>query len=284
MRRVLRTYPAQRDDIADLVTRRPLPGPQLPQVDPFLFLNHHGPQTYRPGNNGLPFGPHPHRGFETVSFILSGEMAHLDSGGHESVMRAGGVQWMTAGSGLIHAEISPASFKRDGGPLEILQLWVNLPGRLKMTKPAYTGLQREDIPAVAVDGGVVNVIAGTFEGQAGPVESLTGVAMMTVELAAAGRVTLLAPQGRSVCFYVIEGRPEVSGTVVEPWHLVTFDEDGDTIEVAAAGPVRLVFGHADPIDEPVVAHGPFVMTTREEIGEAIRDYQAGLFGPAPVIA
>ncbi|KQM92904.1 MULTISPECIES: pirin family protein [Sphingomonas] len=284
MRRVLRTYPAQRDDIADLVTRRPLPGPQLPQVDPFLFVNHHGPQTYRPGNNGLPFGPHPHRGFETVSFILSGAMAHLDSGGHESVMQAGGVQWMTAGSGLIHAEVSPASFKRDGGPLEILQLWVNLPGRLKMTKPAYTGLQREDIPAVAVDGGVVNVIAGTFEGQAGPVESLTGVAMMTVELAAGRRVTLPAPQGRSVFFYVIEGRPEVSGTVVEPWHLVTFDEDGDTIEVAAAGPVRLVFGHADPIDEPVVAHGPFVMTTREEIGEAIRDYQAGLFGAAPVIA
>ncbi len=284
MRRVLRTYPAQRDDIADLVTRRPLPGPQLPQVDPFLFLNHHGPQTYRPGNNGLPFGPHPHRGFETVSFILSGEMAHLDSGGHESVMRAGGVQWMTAGSGLIHAEVSPASFKRDGGPLEILQLWVNLPGRLKMTQPAYTGLQREDIPAVAVDGGVVNVIAGTFEGRAGPVESLTGVAMMTVELAAGGRVTLPAPRGRSVFFYVIEGRPEVCGTLVEPWHLVTFGEDGDTIEVAAAGPVRLVFGHADPIDEPVVAHGPFVMTTREEIGEAIRDYQAGLFGPAPVIA
>jgi len=284
MRRVLRTYPAQRDDIADLVTRRPLPGPQLPQVDPFLFVNHHGPQTYRPGNNGLPFGPHPHRGFETVSFILSGAMAHLDSGGHESVMQAGGVQWMTAGSGLIHAEVSPASFKRDGGPLEILQLWVNLPGRLKMTKPAYTGLQREDMPAVAVEGGVVNVIAGTFEGQAGPVESLTGVAMMTVELAAGGRVTLPAPRGRSVFFYVIEGRPEVSGTVVEPWHLVTFDEDGDTIEVAAAGPVRLVFGHADPIDEPVVAHGPFVMTTREEIGEAIRDYQAGLFGAAPVIA
>ncbi|MBB3589058.1 pirin family protein [Sphingomonas sp. BK481] len=284
MRRVLRTYPAQRDDIADLVTRRPLPGPQLPQVDPFLFLNHHGPQTYRPGNNGLPFGPHPHRGFETVSFILSGAMAHLDSGGHESVMRAGGVQWMTAGSGLIHAEVSPASFKRDGGPLEILQLWVNLPGRLKMTKPAYTGLQREDIPVVAVEGGVVNVIAGTFEGQAGPVESLTRVAMMTVELAAGGKVTLPAPRDRSVFFYVIEGRPEVGGTLVEPWHLVTFDQDGDGIEVAASGPVRLVFGHADPIDEPVVAHGPFVMTTREEIGEAIRDYQAGLFGPAPVIA
>jgi redox-sensitive bicupin YhaK (pirin superfamily) len=94
MRQVLNQYPAQCDDIADLVTRRPLPGPRLPQVDPFLFLNHHGPQTYRPGNTGLPFGPHPHRGFETVSFILKGEMAHLDSGGHESVIRAGGVQWM----------------------------------------------------------------------------------------------------------------------------------------------------------------------------------------------
>ncbi len=146
MRSVLAVHPAHRDDIADLVTRRPVPGPDLEQVDPFLFLNHHGPQVYPPDNHGLPFGPHPHRGFETVTFILQGSLSHLDSGGHESVIEAGGVQWMTAGSGLVHAELSPEAFKRDGGPLEILQLWVNLPPALKMTEPRYTGVQKADIP------------------------------------------------------------------------------------------------------------------------------------------
>jgi redox-sensitive bicupin YhaK (pirin superfamily) len=129
-KRVLGLHPTHRDDIADLVTRRPLPGPRISQADPFLFLNHHGPQVYPPHNGGLPFGPHPHRGFETVTFILAGELMHADSGGHQSVIGAGGVQWMTAGSGLVHAELSPDGFKRAGGPLEILQLWVNLPARL----------------------------------------------------------------------------------------------------------------------------------------------------------
>ncbi len=283
MRQLLRQYPAQRDDIADLVTRRPLPAPGLPQVDPFLFLNHHGPQTYRPGNTGLPFGPHPHRGFETVSFILEGEMAHLDSGGHESVILAGGIQWMTAGSGLIHAEISPASFKRDGGPLEILQLWVNLPGRLKMTKPAYTGLQREDIPAIPVEGGSVNLISGSFGNHFGPIESITDVAMMTVELDAGASVDLPAPSGRTVFFYVVAGTPSANGTSIKPHHLATFGNDGDTITVATDAPATILYGHADPIGEPVVSHGPFVMTTRAEIVQAIEDYNAGLFGKPPVI-
>ena len=282
-RHVLRQYPALRDDIGDLVTRRPLPGADLPQLDPFLFLNHHGPQTYRPGNNGLPFGPHPHRGFETVSFILSGEMAHLDSGGHESVIRAGGVQWMTAGAGLVHAEISPDSFKRAGGPLEILQLWVNLPGRLKMTKPAYIGLQREDIPSIAVEGGVVNLISGSFAGQDGPIRSLTGIAMMTVALQAGGQVMLPAPAGRNVFFYVVAGNPLVGGRKVSPANLIELDRAGDSVEVTAETPAMILFGHGEMIDEPVVSHGPFVMNTREEISAAIRDYQAGLFGAIPAI-
>src|ERR1700712_1958101 len=120
-------HQAYRDDIANLTTRRPLPGPTLSHLNPFLFLNHHGPQVYGPGNAGLPFGPHPHRGFETVTFILEGSLAHADTGGHESIIEAGGVQWMTAGSGLVHSEVSPRSFKETGGKLEILQLWVNLP-------------------------------------------------------------------------------------------------------------------------------------------------------------
>src|SRR5215475_13247889 len=188
-RQIVRQHPAFRDDIADLVTRRPLPGPQIGQLDPFLFLNHHGPQTYPPNNNGLPFGPHPHRGFETVTFILDGELGHYDSGGHESVIRAGGVQWMTAGSGVIHAELSPPAFKRDGGPMEILQLWVNLPGKLKFTKPAYVGLQREDMPSAQVgDGASAQIISGEIGGVTGPVHSLIGLTMATVSYKAGANV------------------------------------------------------------------------------------------------
>src|SRR5690349_23253713 len=130
---VLAQHAAYRDDIGDLQTRRPVPGPKVAQVDPFLFLNHHGPQIYPPNNGGLPFGPHPHRGFETVTFILEGDLTHKDSSGAASVIQEGGIQWMTAGSGLVHAEISSGKFKEEGGPLEILQLWVNLPSKFKMS-------------------------------------------------------------------------------------------------------------------------------------------------------
>jgi len=278
-RTVAASHPAYRDDIADLITRRPLPGPGLEQVDPFLFLNHHGPQVYAPNNNGLPFGPHPHRGFETVTFILTGNLAHYDTGGHESVIEAGGVQWMTAGSGLIHAEVSPPSFKQSGGPLEILQLWVNLPSKLKMTAPRYTGVQADGIPALLVaDGkGVLNLIAGQFQGTQGPIPSLTGVFMSTLRLQAGAQVQLPAPATRSVFLYVVSGQVSIGGTRVKPWHLVSLNADGDTLAIDASSDAVLVFGHADPIDEPVVAHGPFVMNTRGEIEQAIRDYQAGKF-------
>ncbi|MCG7600763.1 pirin family protein [Halomonas sp. McH1-25] len=279
-RTVNRQYPAYRDDIGDLITRRPVPGPAIDQVDPFLFLNHHGPQDYRPDNQGLPFGPHPHRGFETVTFILAGELAHRDSGGHESVIGAGGVQWMTAGSGLIHAELSPESFKRRGGPLEILQLWVNLPARLKMTQPAYVGMQREQIPAIAADDGraTVNLVSGHFDGRNGPIESLTDVTMMTVTLSTGSRVSLPAPAGRAVFLYVVAGELDVNGTPVEPWHLVEMNDDGDDVALVARSEAVVLFGHAEPLREPVVSHGPFVMNTHEEIRQAVEDYQSGRLG------
>jgi redox-sensitive bicupin YhaK (pirin superfamily) len=277
---VLAVHPAQRDDIADLTTRRPLPGPGLEQVDPFLFLNHHGPQVYPPNNRGLPFGPHPHRGFETVSFILEGEMAHLDSGGHESVIGPGGVQWMTAGSGLVHAEVSPAGFKRAGGPLEILQLWVNLPPALKMASPRYVGLQREEIPAHELDDGRVtlNLISGRFREETGPIETLTGVFMSTVDMRGGGRLHLDDLSGRNVFLYVVDGAIRIGDRTVDRWNLVTLDLAGDRLEIEATPDARLALGHAAPIGAPVVAHGPFVMNTVAEINEAIADYNAGKFG------
>ncbi|MGI4845888.1 MAG: pirin family protein [Janthinobacterium lividum] len=283
-RSVHRLLPAVRDDIGDLITQRPLPGRLVDQIDPFLFLNHHGPQTYPPHNRGLPFGPHPHRGFETVTFILEGMLAHRDNAGHESVIHAGGVQWMTAGRGIVHAEVSPREFLERGGPIEILQLWVNLPSRLKMSEPAYTGLQRADIPALPVDGGKVllNLIAGEWEGRTGPVRSLTGVFMSTLEMRPGGAIRFDGLEGRNVFLYVARGVIQVGShaDLVSPMHLVELDENGDTVEIRASQDALVVFGHAEPIREPVVAHGPFVMNTREEIAQAIEDYQAGRFGSA----
>jgi redox-sensitive bicupin YhaK (pirin superfamily) len=280
---IRRVHPALRDDIGDLITQRPVPSAHLEQVDPFLFLNHHGPQVYPPHNRGLPFGPHPHRGFETVTFILDGLLAHRDSAGHESVIGPGGVQWMTAGSGLVHAEVSPQEFMDRGGPLEILQLWVNLPPALKMTPPRYTGLQRDAIPVVESDGGKVrvNLIAGSYEGVTGPFESLTGVFMSTVEMQDGGRIRLDNLLQRNPFVYVVKGAIKVAPDVVHAMHLAEFEPEGDELEIVAQGTTVLLLGHAEPIRAPVVAHGPFVMNTREEINQAIVDYQAGRFG-API--
>ena len=254
----------------DLVTRRPQH--RMETFNPFLFINHHGPQVFPPGNRGLPFGPHPHRGFETVTFIVEGSLTHRDSEGHESTMTRGGVQWMTAGRGVEHSETSPREFRDHGGALDILQLWLNLPSRLKMSGPRYIGLQREQIPSVAIDRATVHVISGSFEGERGPVEPLTDVELMTVELRAGGRITLPAPRDHVVFLYAVRGDNQ--------FDLIEFNDDGDTIELDAARDSLLIFGHATPLREPIAAYGPFVMNTQEEILQTIRDYQAGRFGGA----
>jgi redox-sensitive bicupin YhaK (pirin superfamily) len=210
-------------------------------------------------------------------------LAHHDSAGHESVIRAGGVQWMTAGRGVVHAELSPREFLERGGALEILQLWVNLPPALKMAEPAYVGLQREDIPAITLDNGrvSVNLVAGTFNGVTGPVRSLTGVFMSTIALRDGGRLLVTGLTGRSVFLYVVRGRVEVGPDQAEACHLVELNAEGDALDLSAETDALLLFGHADAIDAPVVSHGPFVMNTREEIVQAIQDYQAGKFGAPP---
>ena len=304
-RAILAIHPAVRDDIADLDTWRALPTRHVERIDPFLFLNHHGAQVYAPHNHGLPFGPHPHRGFETVTFILEGDIAHRDSAGHESIIDAGGVQWMTAGSGLVHSETSSAAFKVRGGNLEILQLWVNLPARLKMTTPRYIGLQQPQIPQLpAAEGNAeVALIAGTWNNRHGPIKALTDIAVMTIALKAGARLSIPVAADRNVFFYVVRGSVAVNGSTVMVKHLVEFtpaaaaqdvDADRPDRSDAAAGPGRAVlqaidvtaqadalilFGHATPYREPVVSHGPFVMNTRAEIETAIADYHAGKFSP-----
>ncbi|RYY30487.1 MAG: pirin family protein [Sphingobacteriaceae bacterium] len=277
---VKKLHKAEYAPIADLITYRVLPTRSIDYLDPFLFLNHHGPQVYKPFNRGLPFGPHPHRGMETVTFILEGDIAHKDSGGHESVITAGGVQWMTAGKGLIHAEVSSETFKQTGGPLEILQLWVNLPAKAKMTAPFYKGLQKEDIPALVLDEGkvTVNLISGDWEGHRAAFISGIGLQLNTIFFKEGGKLSIPVPADHNIFFYVIKGKLSINETEVEKLYLAEFDHNGDRLNIQAVEESILLFGQAKPLNEPVVSQGPFVMNTEQEIEEAYADYQQGKFG------
>jgi quercetin 2,3-dioxygenase len=279
-RRVLRKHPALREDIGDLITRRPLPGPGLRSLDPFLALSHHGPQIYPPNSYGLPFGPHPHRGFETVTFIIEGVLAHQDSAGHESVIGTGGVQWMTAGAGLVHAEVSPELFKRNGGPLEILQLWINLPARLKRAPPAYRGLDAEDIPKLIQDDGrvTIDLVSGTFGDRTGAFTPLTDMAIAVVRLAPGGSVVLPAPTGHEVLLYAISGEVIIADEKIQLHYLAEIGHDGDEVMAHSTAGSTVLFAHSPPLRETVVWHGPFVMNTRAEISQAFDDYYAGRLG------
>ncbi|GGK59598.1 pirin family protein [Rufibacter glacialis] len=280
MRSIKKVHQAEYSPIADLVTYSPLPSRSLQQIDPFLFLNHHGHQVYPPHNRGLPFGPHPHRGMETVTFILEGDILHKDSGGHESVITAGGVQWMTAGRGLIHAEVSSSEFKHKGGPLEILQLWVNLPAKLKMTEPRYEGLQKESIPTFTPEGSdvTVNLVSGNWDGHKGAFETLSDILLSTISFKGGSKLAVEVPAERNIFFYVIRGTLTVNGQTVPFRNLVEFQQDATRVEIEASEDSILLFGHAVPFQEPVVAQGPFVMNTQAEIHQAYADYQQGKFG------
>ncbi|CAM3893306.1 pirin family protein [Mucilaginibacter galii] len=280
MRTIKKIHQAVYSPIADLVTYRALPTQSVEYIDPFLFLNHHGPQVYAPHNNGLPFGPHPHRGMETVTFILTGDIAHKDSSGHESVIKAGGIQWMRAGSGLIHAEISSDEFKEQGGDLEILQLWVNLPASLKMADPYYIGKQAEEIPVLQFDEGKVtaNLISGQWKEVNGAFESSTGIFLSTIAFKPDSEIEVTIPAAHNIFFYVISGEVNVNGTSVRSLHLAEFNNDGNDLIISAKNDSVLLLGHAMPFNEPVVSQGPFVMNTQQEITQAYQDYRMGKFG------
>jgi redox-sensitive bicupin YhaK (pirin superfamily) len=217
---------------------------------------------------------------ETVTFILDGDIMHKDSEGHESVIRAGGVQWMTAGRGLIHAEVSSKEFKEKGGGMEILQLWLNLPSRLKMTDPHYIGLQKEDIPSLSLDEGkvIVNLISGNWDGNKGAFKSLIDVQLNTIYFKTGGKLDIKVPEENNIFFYVIRGKLNVNGKEIQALQLAEFENDSEDIHIEAGEESVLLFGHARPLNEPVVAQGPFVMNTEQEIREAYNDFRMGKFG------
>lgn len=256
---------------------RPFPGPDLDYASPFLMLDHFGPERIRPGDEGG-LNPHPHRGFETVTFLFQGAMEHHDSSGGHGHLRAGGVQWMTAGSGIVHAEYREKEFARTGGVLEGVQLWVNLPRKFKMEAPHYQDLPAEKFAVAKFPGGEARVVAGDLLGARGPAVTYTPIIAAHVKLDAGASVELPVPASFNTYVYAVRGSGRTSTVGFTKNRLVEYRGDGGSVQVTASEDLDFLLLAGEPIDEPVVSWGPFVMNTREEIIKARDDYLAGRMG------
>jgi quercetin 2,3-dioxygenase len=250
------------------------------QISPFLLLDYAGPAEFAPSDQPRGVGEHPHRGFETVTIVYQGELEHRDSAGNHGRIGPGDVQWMTAASGVVHEEWHEQAFTRRGGVLEMVQLWVNLPAKDKMSPPRYQEILSRQIPTVPLDGGgSVRVIAGDFKGTKGPAKTFTSLSVLDLRLKADGRADLPLPEGHTALAVVLKGRAVVhDGGAAGEADLAIFERGGDRIAVEAAEDSRALVLSGEPIDEPVVAYGPFVMNTREEIRRAVADFQSGRLG------
>jgi hypothetical protein len=264
--------------------RRPFPTQQLSYLDPFLLLDHLGPVTWGPGE-GIGAPDHPHRGFETVTYLLSGEMEHKDSAGHRGKLGPGDVQWMTAGRGVVHSELPSATFMRDGGVMHGFQIWVNLPARDKMMPPRYQDIPAAQIPqATSADGKVtVRIIAGESMGKSAVINTRIPITYLHYTLHPGGATRQSLPREANAMVYVVSGSVQLGQEkrAVHEGQLAKLS-DGDDVSLAnaddAPAPTSLLLLAGVPLNEPVARHGPFVMNTQEEIFQAIRDYQEGRLG------
>ncbi|MBA3590708.1 pirin family protein [Methylibium sp.] len=253
------------------------------QASPFLMLDYAAPTEFAPGQADKPrgVGQHPHRGFETVTIVYQGELAHRDSTGQGGLIGPGDVQWMTAGAGILHEEFHSPAFTRSGGRLEMVQLWVNLPARDKTAAPGYQTVLDHDIPAVALPGeaGTLRVIAGNYADHRGPARTFTPIDLWDLRLCAGGKVELPVAEGRAAAVLVLHGSVGVNGAPsVGEAQMLLLDRAGAGVTLEAEREATVLLLSGEPIDEPIVGHGPFVMNTQAEIEQAMVDFRSGRFG------
>ncbi|MDR6856444.1 pirin family protein [Variovorax guangxiensis] len=253
-------------------------------LSPFLMLDYAGPAQFAPAARPRGVGVHPHRGFETVTIVYQGEVDHRDSTGAGGHIGPGDVQWMTAASGILHEEFHSEAFTRQGGTLEMVQLWVNLPARDKGADAGYQTLLDREIPSVALPGeaGRVRVIAGEFDGHRGPARTFTPIDLWDLRLNQGGTARFELPEGRTLALVVLRGTVRVNGSeTVREAQLVQFERAGSGLEIEADTDATLLLLGGEPIDEPVVGYGPFVMNSEAEIAQAVEDFNRGRFGAVP---
>ncbi|WP_128175372.1 pirin family protein [[Pantoea] beijingensis] len=253
------------------------------QLSPFLLLDYAGPVDFTPSQASRGVGMHPHRGFETVTIVYEGEVSHRDSTGNGGTIGPGDVQWMTAGSGILHEEFHSPAFTENGGMLEMVQLWVNLPAKDKMTAPGYQAIQQQDIPTVSLPNhaGTVRIISGEMANIHGAARTFTPINLWDMHLNQGGFSTLTLPEGWPVALFVVKGTIQVQGsTLARETQLVILDRERSEVSIEANNDAVVLLLSGAPIDEPVVGHGPFVMNSQQEIAQAIADFNQGRFGHA----
>ncbi|MDE2491732.1 MAG: pirin family protein [Elusimicrobia bacterium] len=251
------------------------------RMSPFFLLDYQKPERYAPTTRRRGVGTHPHRGFETVTLAYEGAIAHRDSAGHGGIIRPGEAQWMTAGAGVLHNEFHEESFAKAGGTLHMIQIWVNLPRRLKLTPPKYQDLARPTVAEKALAGGrgLVRAYAGEYEDLKGPASTFTPVRMLDLRLKPGARVRLPTPSDYNTALLVLQGRVRANASRdVEAGEFLLFKNDGEEVNVESRDDSIALFLSGAPIEEPLVHYGPFVMNSVDEINQAIEDFHAGKFG------
>ncbi len=253
-------------------------------LSPFLLLDFAGPAEFTPAVTPRGVGQHPHRGFETVTIVYHGEVSHRDSTGQGGTIGPGDVQWMTAGAGILHEEFHSEAFTRAGGMLQMIQLWVNLPARHKMTAPSYQAILNSEIPvaALANSAGIVRVIAGQYENTQGPAQTFTPMNVWDLRLTASSSATAPIRAGWNTALIVLKGQIKVNHErTVQDGAMVVLSAHGSDCFIESISDASVLLLSGEPIDEPVEGYGPFVMNTRGEIEQAIHDFNSGKFGEMP---
>jgi redox-sensitive bicupin YhaK (pirin superfamily) len=250
------------------------------RLSPFYLLDYNAPVDFSAREHPRGVGVHPHRGFETVTFAFKGRVAHHDSAGHSGVIGEGDVQWMTAGSGVLHKEYHEQEYSRTGGPFHMAQLWVNLPAKYKMEAPRYQPIARANMAHVHLPDGKssARVVAGELFGTKGPAKTWSPIIAAVLDVAANGSVEFDLPALHNSMLLVVEGSAEVNGEEAPNDHLVVFKNDGERVEVRSTSGATLLLLSGEPLNEPIAAYGPFLMNTHEELEQAFRDVAAGKFG------
>lgn len=266
--------------------RQPIPTQEIGSIDPFVLLHHYGPYAINALNNPFDLGPHPHRGFEPITFLIQGEQLHRDSLGNESIVKAGDVQWTTAGRGIIHAEGPTKEFVEKGGDLEGIQLWLNLPASKKMMQPKYQHVASESFNVIKSEDSkvAIQVIAGNLNGTEGKITTQTSVNTFMIDMENNGELKLPMELTHQSMIYLLNGNVTVNDNVnlqKNENKLIEFNQDGDGIKIVSKGTSKLLFLSGEALNEKVVNYGPYVMNSQTEILEAMRDYQQGKMGFLP---
>ena len=250
------------------------------ELSPFLMLDYASSTPFPPATTTKGVGPHPHRGFETVTIVYQGELAHKDSAGNSGTIGPGDVQWMTAGAGILHEEMHSAQFTQHGGMLSMVQLWVNLPAKQKMTSPGYQAIEAQHIPTMHLenDQGTARLIAGKHAGLSGPAKTHTAMQVWDMKIKKGAVISLSAPNHWNAALVILQGQVETDKGVAGDASLVIFSRAGTGVEVTASQDTHALFLSGEPIPEPIVGYGPFVMNTKAEIAQAIDDFNGGQFG------